>query len=183
VFAALKRRDAASAKSVALRAGLPQWLDAPPQEMIGEADAARLHAAVRAVLPLETAEAVLAEAGRTTADYLLANRIPKPAQWILRAAPARLAAKGLSRAIGANAWTFAGSGRFSAAVEEAAVFEIFDNPFCAGYAGGRRQCVWHVAVFERLFQVLVSERTRAHETACCAADSPCCRFLLTWSRP
>jgi divinyl protochlorophyllide a 8-vinyl-reductase len=183
VFAALQRRDESAAKSVARRAGLSPWLDAPPQEMIAETDAARLHAAVRATLAPDAADAVLAEAGRTTADYLLSHRIPKLAQWALRAAPARLAAKGLARAISANAWTFAGSGRFSAAVDEAAIFEIYDNPFCAGQPGGRRICVWHAGVFERLFQTLVSPHAQVRETACCAANSPCCRFLLSWRRP
>jgi divinyl protochlorophyllide a 8-vinyl-reductase len=183
LFAALRRRDEALARTVAQRAGLASWLDAPPQEMIAETSAARLHQTVRAVLPVEIADAALAEAGRTTADYLLKNRIPGFAQFMLRAAPAGWAARGLSRAIRANAWTFAGSGRFSAAVDEAAIFEIYDNPFCAGLSNGRKLCVWHSGVFERLFQTLVSPHARAHETACCAAGSPCCRFLLTWKRP
>jgi len=182
VFAALKRRDEALARTVGEAAGLPAWVDAPPQAMIAETDATRLHNAVRAALPAEAADAVLTEAGRTTADYLLSHRIPRLAQLALRALPPGLAARGLTRAIRSNAWTFAGSGRFSAAVDEAAIFEIYDNPFCAGHTGGRKLCVWHAGVFERLFQTLVSPRTHVRETACCAADSPCCRFLLSWSR-
>ena len=182
MFAALKRRDEALARTVGEAAGLPAWVDAPPQAMIAETDATRLHNAVRAALPAEAADAVLTEAGRTTADYLLSHRIPRLAQLALRALPPGLAARGLTRAIRSNAWTFAGSGRFSAAVDEAAIFEIYDNPFCAGHAGGRKLCVWHTGVFERLFQTLVSPRTHVHETACCAADSPCCRFLLSWRR-
>jgi len=177
-FAALRARGEGSARAVAARAGLSAWLDTPPQEMIPQADAARLHEAVRAELPPSQADAVLADAGRRTADYLLANRIPGFAQILLRALPASLAARGLTKAIAANAWTFAGSGRFEA--KPGPVYEIYDNPFCAGASKGRKLCVWHAAVFERLFQALVSRQTAVEETACCAEGSPCCRFRLNW---
>ena len=94
-------------------AGVGAWWLQPPSEMIPEQEAARLHQAVRRHLVPEQARAVLREAGLRTADYLLANRIPRPAQIVLRILPPRFAAALLLRAIAAHAWTFAGSGTFS----------------------------------------------------------------------
>jgi divinyl protochlorophyllide a 8-vinyl-reductase len=180
VIAALRRRGDGVARRVAAGADLSRWVDAPPTEMIAETDAAHLHAAVRELLAADEARAVLHEAGVATADYLLANRIPKPAQWALRLAPAPYAARWLTQAIGANAWTFAGSGRFSAKVAGQAIYEISGNPFCAEAVASTPMCIWHVGVFERLFTRLVSRRTRVIETECCAAGSSCCRFVLRW---
>ena len=183
VIAALRRCDGAVATRVLEDAGFARWLVEPPSEMIAETEAARLHGLVREMLPPDVADAVLAEAGRMTADYLLQRRIPGPAKLALRMAPAGLAARGLTRAIRAHAWTFAGSGRFVAEVDDGAVFEIYDNRFCAGGVAGRKLCVWHAAVFQRLFEALVSPRARAVETDCCADRSPCCRFRLSWRAP
>jgi divinyl protochlorophyllide a 8-vinyl-reductase len=182
VIAALKRRGESMARRVAAGADLSRWIEAPPAEMIAETDAAHLHAAVRDLLPADEARAVLYEAGVATADYLLANRIPKPAQWVLRLAPTRYSARWLSQAIGANAWTFAGSGRFTAKLGRRTVYEISANPFCAEVISPAPICIWHVGVFERLFGQLVSRRIRVVETECCAAGSLCCRFVLAWKR-
>lgn len=141
-----------------------------------EGPAARLHAAVRHDLPAE-APAILAQAGRRTADYILAHRIPRPAQAVLRALPPALAAPVLTRAIAKHAWTFAGSGLFRVAGR--LTFEIADNPLIRGERAPAPLCVWHAAVFERLFRTLVDDRLRAHETACCACGDPACRFELT----
>ena len=130
------------------------------------------------MLPAGEANATLAEAGRRTADYILANRIPGPAQALLKILPAGPAARILVRAIGANAWTFAGSSRFEAAVTGGqAVFTLKGNPLCAGETAAEPVCVWHAAVFQRLFQVLVSRRTRVTETQCEARGDDLCRFV------
>ena len=165
----------AAAPQVFARADLSHWLTAPPEAMIDQADAARLHRAVRDALPGAEAEAALCAAGRATADYLLGRRIPKPVQLALRGLPRALAARALTRAIGVHAWTFAGSGRFRAEVGREIVFEIADNPLAGGAS-----CVWHAAVFERLFGRLVASEARAQETQCGAAGAPCCRFVIGW---
>jgi divinyl protochlorophyllide a 8-vinyl-reductase len=163
------------------QAGSPQWLDSPPAEMVDEARVARLHATVREMLPETRATAILKEAGRTTAEYLLANRIPRLAQTILKILPPRLAAWALTRAIGSHAWTFAGTGRFRGVIGRKATFEIWDNPLCRDRLLTPGLCVWHTAVFERLFRELVSAGTTAEETHCLGNGDPCCRFVLTWS--
>ncbi|PPQ38219.1 divinyl protochlorophyllide a 8-vinyl-reductase [Rhodoblastus acidophilus] len=157
------------------------WIESPPSAMIPADEAARLHIGLRGVLPKERAEAALALAGRLTADYLLANRIPRPAQFILKILPAPLAARVLMRAISANAWTFAGSAGFSYALGAGVEARIRDNPLCEGLQADAPACVWHAAVFEGLFQALVSPKTRATETTCCANGDDCCRFQLRWN--
>ena len=167
-------------ESLFAAAAVPDWLMSPPVDMIDETGVARLHRTVRGALTEEDAQDVMAEAGRRTADYLLANRIPKPAQTLLRFLPARLAAEILVRAIRANAWTFAGSARFTAKAGSPTVFTLQGNPLCSGEIAAAPVCAWHAAVFERLFQVLVSPRCRARETHCEAAGDPFCRCEVAW---
>lgn len=149
-------------------------------QMIPEGDAVSLHRQLRRQEPA-LAEALAAEAGRGTADYILAHRIPRPAQLLLRALPPRLAAPLLSRSIARHAWTFAGSGRFRAATPWR--FEIADNPFVRGESSDTPLCAWHAAVFERLYDVLVAPGCRCLETACGAqGGNGRCRFEIVRHR-
>ena len=152
----------------------------PSDRMIPEGPVAQVHRAVRACLP-DQAPALMQEAGRGTADYILAHRIPKAAQRLLRALPRRLSASLLARAIARNAWTFAGSGQFRIVSWHPMVFEIADNPVIRGEAAPYPVCDWHVAVFRRLFAALVDPGVTVTETACCACGAPACRFVLHFS--
>ena len=143
--------------------------------LIDEAPVARLHQAMRAEVPA-LAPSLAWEAGVRTADYILAHRIPRPAQAVLKRLPARAAGPVLSRAIAKNAWTFAGSGRFEVRRGWPAVFLIHDNPVVRGERSQTPLCHWHAGVFERLFRALVTDRARAREVACCACGAPACRF-------
>jgi divinyl protochlorophyllide a 8-vinyl-reductase len=143
--------------------------------LIDEEPVARLHRAMRAEMP-ELAPSLAWEAGVRTADYILANRIPKPVQAVLKRLPAWAAGPVLSKAIARNAWTFAGSGRFEVVRAWPAVFDIHDNPVVRGEQAATPICHWHVGVFERLYRVLVSDRARAREVACCACGAEACRF-------
>lgn len=165
---------AAAARRLFSTAGLAAWFDRPPQTMIAEADAARLHAAVWASLAPADASAALADAGRRTGGYILAHRIPRAAQWVLKALPAPLALHLLGRAIAAHAWTFAGSGRFRV---ERRHFCIGANPLAPRAEGAG--CVWHAAVFETLLRSLVSPRAAVAESACCSRGDPACVFAIT----
>jgi len=169
------RRSLAS--EVYLAAGHPDWLTAPPTEMLPEAAVAKLHGALRRLLPEMEAAAYACEAGQRTGDYVLAHRIPRAVRMTLRLLPPLVSSRLLLEAIEAHAWTFAGSGRFACRRGQPAVIEIAGNPL-AGPAG----CVWHTAVFERLFQRLVHDRAEAHETRCCGRGDAVCRFEITWPR-
>lgn len=124
-----------------------------PAEMIDERIPFRLFQAVWQVLPAAEAGLIARDAGRRTADYILANRIPSLAKLVLKLLPARLSAALLLKAVSRNAWTFAGSGRFGYELGRTARLEIASNPLVMP------GCAWHVGVFERLFGALVSVRT------------------------
>ncbi|PPQ38318.1 bacteriochlorophyll 4-vinyl reductase [Rhodopila globiformis] len=162
------------------RAGVSDWLLNPPQAMVDEQLVGRLHQTVRAMAPPGQGKALMAEAGRLTADYILANRIPRAAQVVLKLLPPRPAAALLVKAITAHSWTFAGTGKFSAVAGRPTVFTLVGNPLCAGEKAAVPVCDWHAAVFQRLFQVLVSPKARVVETECEASGGTCCRFEVDW---
>lgn len=149
----------------------------PDSGMIPETDAARLHLAVRQVLP-DRADGILRQAGLATGEYILRHRIPRAAQWLIRALPAPLAARVLSAAIARHAWTFAGSGSFRIRRGRMLVFEVVNNPLAMGLTAAHPLCDWHAAVFERLFSRLVWPGCQVHEVACIAKGDPACLFQI-----
>lgn len=159
-------------KEVFERAGFRHLLDALPAEMIDEAIPAMLFDALWRVLPPGEASEVARDAGRRTARYILANRIPRFAQVVLKALPAIFAAPLLLKAIQKSAWTFAGSGVCTTEAGRPAVITIQSNPLAMP------DCAWHQGVFECLFGTLVSERTRVTQSECCATGHAHCRFEL-----
>lgn len=159
-------------RSVFLRAGHPNLLRTAPAEMVDELTARELFDATCELLPAGVASEVLADAGRRTAEYLLENRIPRPAQALLKALPPFVSGRLLLAAIRRNAWTFAGSGVFSARAGRPSVIEIAGNPLAVP------GCVWHVAVIERLFRALVAPQTDVGHPRCCRAGEPACRFEI-----
>ena len=146
--------------------------------MMDEGPAAAMHQALRRDLP-DRAAALARAAGLATGDYILAHRIPKPAQALLRRLPVPVAAWLLTRAIAQHSWTFAGSGRFEVLSTRPLSFRILDNPVVRGERADGPICHWHAAVFERLFATLVHPGYRAVETACCATGAPACVFEIT----
>jgi divinyl protochlorophyllide a 8-vinyl-reductase len=167
-------------RTIFAQAGLTGYLDAWPDAMVAEGEVAALNRALHDVLPDDAFRTVARDAGRRTGDYLLAVRIPKPVQAVLRPAPARLAARVLLAAIARNAWTFAGSGTFDAAAGRPAVVTITDCPLCREIAADRPVCDTYTGTFERLFRALVHPAAAARETACQATGAPACRFELRW---
>lgn len=163
-----------AARAVFDAAGLPAMRTAPPERMVDETVAARLFRAVHAVLPRETADAVLYEAGRRTGAYVLAHRLPSPVRAVLRALPPVLARPVLMAAIRRNAWTFAGSGRVTTG---ARVIEIVDNPLAVP------GCRWHVGTFETLFRALVAADTTVRHVARGVDGAPVCRFVVERGAP
>ena len=167
----------AAAARVFARAGLAHRLDAPPDAMVDEGEVVALYAALAETAP--EAAAVAAEAGRLTADYLLAHRIPKPVQILLRLAPPGLAARVLLAAIGKHAWTFAGTGAFSAETGRGARVAVAGGPFAADGPETAPLRAFYAAVFERLFRTLVSRATEARAEA----GGGRCVIALGWRRP
>jgi divinyl protochlorophyllide a 8-vinyl-reductase len=161
-------------------AGLLHHLLQPPQAMVQEAEVRQLHGTLRQQLGAEAAREVSAAAGRATASYLLAHRIPHAVQLLLRVLPARLAARVLLAAVSRHAWTFAGSGQFSAQPGRPVLLRIRHNPLCQGLATTAPACHYYAATFERLFQVLVHAKAQVVEVACEACGDAECRFEVRW---
>lgn len=152
----------------------------PDAGMLPEDDVAHLHHALRLFLP-DRAASLSRRAGRAVGDYILAHRIPKPVQALMRLLPAPLAQRMLTKAIARHAWTFAGSGRFSVLSQRPLMLSIARNPLVALDESATPQCQWHAGVFERLFGHLVRPGVTVTETRCCACGAPDCRFELTWT--
>lgn len=168
-----------AAEDLFRHARLQHFLKEPPEAMVDELLAARLFGCLFAELPAATAATIAAEAGTRTADYILANRIPTLAQRVLRALPPALAGPLLLAAIAKNAWTFAGSGTLRSGSTRGEskrapfwVIEIAENPLAMP------GCVWHSAVFRRLFEALVSPAVTIRHPGCCHAGAPTCRFEI-----
>ncbi len=165
------------ASAVYARAGATAMLDDPPEDMVSEQVVASLFRALHAELPQAEADAVARDAGARTAEYLLAHRIPGPVRRFLTLLPVWASARLLLRAIAANAWTFAGSGSFSARPGRPHVIEIARNPI------PMPGCAWHVAVFAGLFASLVTPRTRVTHPACQLDGASACRFEVACGPP
>ena len=159
---------------------LAHHLTEPPQAMVDESDVRRLHGALRGWLGPTLARQVARSAGERTAAYLLAHRIPRPVQWLLRALPAGLAARVLMAAISRHAWTFAGSGQFTVETGPPLVLVIRNNPMCAGMSATVPACEFYAATFQTPFAALVQRRTRVREIACEACGDEACRFVVSW---
>lgn len=174
-LAAVERLAGPARSAQLLRAaGLPP-AGAGADELVAASDVRCLNDCLRRGLGDETALVVLREAGRRTADYLLAHRIPGPAQALLRHLPPMVAGHCLLGAIARNSWTFAGPARVEMVRgARRARLTIDDNPLAFG------PCAWHEAVFERLLTALAGPRARACELACCRDGAAACTFELAW---
>ncbi|SEP93624.1 divinyl protochlorophyllide a 8-vinyl-reductase [Ectothiorhodospira magna] len=176
----LQQGDAVAAR-IFEAAGLAHHLAAPPEQMVDEKDVTALHQVIREHLTPEQAQAVCREAGQLTADYLLAHRIPRPVQILLRILPAGPAARILLAAIARNAWTFTGSGQFEVRHGPDLTLRIINGPICKAVRADMPVCDYYAATFEHLFRKLVHPDTQVQETACGAMGAPVCLFEVRWS--
>jgi divinyl protochlorophyllide a 8-vinyl-reductase len=167
-------------RRIFLAARLGGYLGTLPEKMVDEAEVERLHRALRDTLGAERAREISRDAGYATGDYLLAHRIPRAVQAVLKLAPAPLAARVLMTAIGRHAWTFAGSGAFAWTPGRPLSFEIRGNPVCRGTVSDVPVCDYYAATFERLFSSLVHARATVVETTCEAVGAGACRFEIRW---
>jgi len=168
--------DPVQVRRVFETAGIAVYLERPPSDMVDECEVTALHQALRGVLGLEQAKAIGREAGRLTADYLLANRIPPFAQAILKHLPAPLAGRLLIKAMERNAWTFAGSSVFTHSAGKSFRLSLAGCRLCIGAVSEVPLCDYYSSAFERLFRELVSPQARVMEVQCQAQGHPACLF-------
>ncbi len=157
------------ARALLSSAGLSHGTAASLKSMVRQEDAQRLFWTVGKELPEADAARIMRDAGLETANYLLANRIPRAAQALLKVLPRSLSARLLLTAIRHHAWTFAGSGIVVCHWKPLAL-EIVGNPLAMP------GCCWHRAIFERMFEELVSSKARVEHNECCARGADSCRF-------
>ncbi|MEA3639153.1 MAG: bacteriochlorophyll 4-vinyl reductase [Lamprobacter sp.] len=169
-----------SADEVFAAAGLGHYLADPPETMVDERDVTALQQALRAELDAEAARCIGHDAGLRTGDYLLAHRIPKPAQRILKLLPPGVASRMLLKAVGKHAWTFSGSGDFSYTIGRPVRVRIQDCPLCRGSQADVPVCDFYRGAFERLFTTLVNRRTQVTESQCQAMGADACIFEMRW---
>jgi divinyl protochlorophyllide a 8-vinyl-reductase len=182
VMAAADARVGRASRDALLHgAGLSRYLYAPPRDMVPQRDVARLQRQLREQLGSARAREVAIDAGRRTADYLLAHRIPAVVQRVLRRLPSGLSCRILAGAIARHAWTFAGSGRFSVSRGAPLCFTIVSNPLCSDIRAEHPVCDYFVATFEGLFQNIVDTRIRVVERSCQACGDDACVFDICWS--
>jgi divinyl protochlorophyllide a 8-vinyl-reductase len=172
------RHGRAVADALFAASGLSAYRTRAPAGMVPEAEVIALHAEIRRTLPAAETHAVAQAAGGATADYLLAHRIPRLAQRLLRVLPRRVAVRVLLAAISRHAWTFAGSGDFCVETGRIPAVLLRDCPLCRGAYAAAPACDYYATTFERLFGVLVDAHTRVLETECHAQGGDCCRFEI-----
>jgi divinyl protochlorophyllide a 8-vinyl-reductase len=180
--ALLDESGAGAAAGLFRLADLEAHFRAPPQQMVLESEVTRLHRVLREQLGAAAARRVARAAGRRTAAYLLAHRIPGLFRVVLPRLPAALASRLLVAAIRRHAWTFAGSAGFHARAAPAVQFTLFGCPLCRGSVSTAPLCDYFEACFEQLFRALVHRQASATETSCQAAGADACRFELNWPR-
>lgn len=123
------------------------------EHMIPEVEALRLHRWLALHDPMG-AFVIAEESGSRTADYIIANRIPRAAVWLLKHLPAGLAAPLLMGAIRKHAWTFIGAGTFTPdgawhfTIDRSAADDATQPPDSLFH--------WYAAVFTRLYRELVA---------------------------
>ncbi len=174
--AVASRRGEAARDDLFRRAGLQRYLTALPEHMVDEAEVIALHRALRASMQADEARDLFYEAGLLTGDYILAHRIPRAAQVVLKLLPRGLATRALTAAIGKHAWTFAGSGTFRAVSVRPLVLEIANSPLCRGEVSGVPLCDYYAGTFTRLYRTLADPAADVRETACGAVQGGACRF-------
>ncbi|MBD2840854.1 bacteriochlorophyll 4-vinyl reductase [Erythrobacter rubeus] len=123
------------------------------ERMIPETDVLRLHRWLALREPTRCFT-IAGEAAKRTADYIIANRIPVTASWLLNALPDSISGPMLMSAIRRHAWTFVGAGRFTPnggwefAIDRFEASDPVPLPDSLFH--------WYGKVFEQLFRRLVS---------------------------
>lgn len=174
LVAAVEAAEGRSARDALLAAA---GIAGPPRatEPIPQTIAHRMHRALRETMP-GPAPALLRTAGQSTADRLIETQLSSRARTMLQRGPWTVAAWLLGRWARQDSWTFAGSARFTPVAQ--LEFELAGNPLIAGEKAAHPICLFHEAMFERLFQRLVEPNLICREVECEAMGAPACRFVV-----
>lgn len=147
-----------------------------PDQPMDEAQAVRVHAALRQAEPERSAE-VFRQAGFASAEAFIETYLSKKAQAMLSAAPWTMSAWLLGRWARQHVRAFAGQARFEM-IRDLEI-ELWNNPFAAPH--GTRDhpgCYWQEALFEGLFRDLVDPHLICREMTCVGQGDDACRFAF-----
>ncbi len=147
------------AETILRRIGQGHWIGNLPSEMTEESKFHSLVSAVEKEIGERKTAAILEEAGRRTAAYLLRVRIPGFFQNILKPLPPGLAFRLFLFAISKNAWTFAGSGEFSYTSGKNPEIRVRVTHPSKPVVGN-----FYLGTFEALLEELVNPNTRIKAT-------------------
>ncbi len=146
-----------------------------PEEHVRERQVLEIHQAVRHKYGAPGMD-MLKAAGERAADIVTEYRIPSSGKVMLRRMPWPLAAWMCMRSAGQRTWTFGGSARFHARTTSR--FELIGNPAIRGVHAPKPICVFHQAMFQRLFQTLAHPRMVCRELSCEACGNSSCLFEI-----
>jgi len=174
--AALRERVGVARADALVAAATGRALGAWPETMVDESEVIRLVHAVHEDLDPALREAVMRDAGVRTAEYLLANRIPRAAQRVLRLLPGALALRMLLFAISRHTWTFAGTAHVDLRYGATASLRMRGCPMCRGLHATAPDCHYVAATLAHLAQRLADAAYEVVETACEAQGGTACIF-------
>lgn len=164
------------ARTLLVQSGQSQWAAHLPEEMIDEAAFHTLVQALVAQVGAEQTAQILHDAGQRTADYLLAHRIPRFFQRLVRMLPRRVGLWLLLQAITQHAWTFVGSGQFRFRVSQQPTLQLRITypsvPVVASFYGG---------TFTRLIHALIDQRAMVSASTSQDTGSIDCLYTLNLS--
>lgn len=178
VNALIELHGAAAAREVLERIGRPGLIDYRPGSLIDEREFETLHRDLVGALGLGESGRVMARAGALTAQYVIANRIPRPAQRALRLLPRAIGLRLLLGAIGQHTWTFAGSGKFSYTLGQTRLLAIEHCLTARGITSDAPACAFYQAAFQGFLTTLIDSRLRVREVHCASCGAPRCEFKI-----
>lgn len=173
-------------RTVALlqQGGMPTLIDNLPTHMVEEQEFHTLVTMLVQQIGSEQTGHILKRSGVRTAMYLLKNRIPPFFQTLVKRLPTGAGFTLLLLAIGKNAWTFVGSGRFRFLGGPSPRL-IISNPNPNPNDNEHRSvppelCSFYAGTFEHLFQVLLRPDTQVQEIDCRASDETRCAYAIVY---
>lgn len=174
-FNALQDRyDESKAKEIFKQAGHEKYIGNLPSAMVPEAEFHALVKTLVAAIGEKASAEILMDSGERTAAYLLRVRIPGIFQSLVKLLPAKMGMKLFLWAISKNAWTFAGSGEFSYAVNEKPKIQVNVTypslPTVASFYGG---------TFTHLLRTLINPNTSIRTEAKQRPGSIDCTYWVT----
>ncbi|NWJ45810.1 MAG: bacteriochlorophyll 4-vinyl reductase [Chloroflexi bacterium] len=157
--------------------------DHHPGEMIDEGEFITLARMLYSNLGVQETLPLLRLSGNLTGEYVLANRIPKFAQRIIKFLPRKLRLKVMLNAIGKNAWTFAGSGKYSFTLSPQLQINLDESIIRHAISKANVPvCSYYTGAFETLLKTLVDAHIQVEEIECAIRGDSRCVFQIKFTR-